>query len=271
MKEFKKAGWTADHIHGNLSKNDRKSMLKRVANGEINCLFTVGVGIEGLDISGLHALAYLRRTSSTTIFVQFNGRPMRLGENKKNCFILDFVGNCVIHGMPDRVRKWDLEKGDITEDEEGVSFQKCPDCGVMNSIDNTECHWCQCNLTEEGKKEGTCRRCKNWKQGSCIFSDSIFKPCPIWMFTSGCPSFTKRGRSLPSVVDGELVAITTDGEIHKLKERIKDKKKEIKEGMEEKEKIKLETIDSFEKRSIISKGLFANGVQRSLFRESLGL
>lgn len=268
---FRNAGWVADHVHSGLSKDERKAMLKRVGEGKTNVLVTVGIGIEGFDCPGIHALAYLRRTVSTTIFVQFNGRPMRLGENKKNCFILDFVGNCVIHGMPDRVRQWDLVEGEIIDDESETVMQKCPDCSVFNHIDNTECHWCGCDLTEEGKKEGTCRRCNNWKKGDCIYSDSLFKPCPIWLVLPGCPSYKRRGRTLPAVVDGELVAVTTDGQVHELRKRIDQKKQEIKERTEQekKESEKLETIDSFEKRKIIRGGLFMDSNRRSLFMEAL--
>jgi len=273
MMAFRQAGWVAEHIHGNLSSYDRKSLLKRTADGEINALFTVGVGIEGLDVSGLHALAYLRRTVSTTIYVQFNGRPMRLGKNKKNCFIIDFVGNCVIHGMPDRVRKWDLEKGDITDElEDQTAFQKCPDCGTFNHIDNTECHFCGCDLSDEAKKEGTCRRCKNWKKGECIHQDSMFKPCPIWLLFPGCPSFQKRGRSLPAVIDGELVAIDSEMNRYELKKRTEKTKEEIKNRIEQEEKKKMECeeVTAFEKRKIISKGLFADEVRRSLFADAIG-
>ena len=83
---FRDAGWIADHIHSGLSKDARKEMLKRISTGQTNVLVTVGIGIEGFDAPGIHALAYLRRTVSTTIFVQFNGRPMRLGANKKVLF-----------------------------------------------------------------------------------------------------------------------------------------------------------------------------------------
>jgi superfamily II DNA or RNA helicase len=269
---FREAGWRADHIHSGLSKDDRKGMLGRVQKGMTNALFTVGIGIEGFDCSNISALAYLRRTSSTTIFVQFNGRPMRLGENKKYCYILDFVGNCVIHGMPDRVRVWDLKEGEIVGDESDVSFQKCPDCGVMNSIDNIECHWCGADLTEEGKKEGTCRRCDSWKKGTCQ-KHQTFAPvfCPLWLYFVGCPEFKRRGRKLPRVVDGELIAVDTEGHIHDLDNDIKRKKEEIKqEMMREKEaRETLEELPSFEKRKIISKGLFADGHRRSLFAEAL--
>jgi superfamily II DNA or RNA helicase len=269
---FKKAGWNADHIHSSLSKDDRKAMLGRVKKGLTNALFTVGIGIEGMDVSGLYALAYLRRTSSTTIFVQFNGRPMRLAEGKKYCYILDFVGNCVIHGMPDRVRVWDLKEGEIVGDGSEVAFQKCPDCGTFNAIDNIECHWCGADLTEEGKKEGTCRRCESWKKGHCK-KHSPLAPCfcPMWLYFQGCPEYTRRSRKLPRVVDGELIAVDTEGQEHILDEKIEEKKREIKQEMlrEKEERESLEELPDFEKRKIISKGLFANGVRRSLFEEAL--
>lgn len=272
MEEFRKAGWNAEHIHGNLSKFDRKNMLDRVAKGEINCLFTVGVGIEGLDIPNLYALAWLRRTESTTIKVQLEGRPMRLMDGKKNSFILDFVGNCVIHGMPDRVRKWSLTEGDITEDEDLPDMQLCPDCGVYNHIDNINCHWCGADLTEEGKKEGTCRRCESWKKGKCIKHES-FAPCfcPVWLKFEGCPEYLRRSRKLPIVEDGELIAVDMDGNTHDLNMRTQTKKEQIKKKQEQEkmESEKLESVSDFEKLSMIRKGIFVDGNRRNLFAEAL--
>jgi hypothetical protein len=73
------------------------------------------------------------------------------------------------------------------------------------------------------------------------------------------------------MVDGKLVAISTDGEIQELRDRTKKTKEEIAERVieEENKKNSLEEINDFEKRKIISKGLFADGVRRSLFAEAL--
>lgn len=270
-KSFNEAGWIAEHIHSKLSDHERKSMTKRISSGETNVLCTVGVGIEGWSVDNLQCLIWLRRTMSVTIWKQFNGRVLRLKDGKEYGIIIDPVGNAVIHGFPDRVYHWNLTDGIDETDELSVSFKRCMDCGVYNAPDNIECHWCGADLSEEGKKEGTCRRCANWKKGECTQETDMFRACPIWLIMEGCSMFQRRGRSLPAMVDGKLVAITTDGEIQELRERTIKTKESIATRIqqEEEQKSSLEEINDFEKRKIISKGLFADQMQRTLFAEAL--
>lgn len=266
---FRDAGWTSEHIHSGLSKQDRKSMLSRIATGKINVLTTVGIGIEGMDIPNLHALAWLRRTMSTTIFVQFNGRPMRLAEGKENCFIFDFVGNCVIHGMPDRVRKWNLETGEDEEETEKIPFKKCWNCGTYNNPENDNCHWCGEYIGDDiGALQGTCRFCK-WKNDDKKFPQCA---CPFWAHFPGCPWFERKQRSLPAMVDGKLIAITTDGQRMELRDRVKERKEDQQEELrkEDEKRLKAEKITTVEKRRTLQQGLFADSSRMNLFKEALG-
>jgi superfamily II DNA or RNA helicase len=273
MQSFIDVGWKAEHIHSKLNDFERKAMTKRISSGETNILCTVGVGVEGWSCDNLAGLIWLRRTMSVTIWKQFNGRVLRLKEGKKYGIIIDPVGNSVIHGMPDRVYNWNLETGvDDEELEDLTAFKVCWSCGVYNHVDNIECHWCGISLEDETKTFGTCRRCSNWRDMECSFSDSIFTPCPIWLQFPGCPSFTKKGRSLPTIIDGNLIPVYNEEMAEELRQSTINKKKEIKEKMQEEERLKTEceSIDSFEKRKIIQKGLFADDTRRSLFAEALG-
>ncbi len=266
-KEFRAAGWISEHIHSDLSKPDRKSILNRTRKGEINLLCTVGIGIEGLDIAGLYGLIWLRRTRSTTIWVQFNGRPMRLLQGKKHCIIIDPIGNTVIHGMPDRVRIWSLDEG---EGEEIINdlppYKTCPNCGVYNAEENLICHWCGYDLTFI-PLDGTCGKCKNGKSGECIVDGNV----SVYMNEPGCPYFMRRGRQLPTMIDGELVAITTDGQIHDISQRVRKKKEEQKQLLLDREESRntLEVITEAEKRKVLKDGVFSDGSRRKLFKEAL--
>lgn len=86
----------------------------------------------------------------------------------------------------------------------------------------------------------------------------------------GCPSFSRKARALPAIVDGDLVAITSDMEVHQLKKQTEQKKQQIKQRIEEekKENMKLEEVSSFEKRKIVRNGLFMNPNRRTLFEEA---
>lgn len=263
--EFNKAGWIAEHIHSKLPDHVREGMTKRISNGKTNLLVTVGIGIEGWDCPALYGIIWLRRTRSVTIWKQFNGRAMRLAEGKEVCAVIDPVGNTVIHGMPDRIHKWSLTEGEEIDDEDKVPFVKCWSCGTYNNPDNLECHWCGADLSEEGKIPGTCRTCKHQKQDHCCFE------CKLWEKFPGCPSWQSRGRKLPAIIDGKLVAITTDGQLHDIKQRAEEKKEEqqLRLKLEEEKRNKPEKITAFEKRKALSKGLFASGMRRSLLQDAL--
>jgi len=142
---FYNAGWSVDHIHSKMSDAERRAILRRMKKGETNILITVAIGIEGMDIPGLYGIIWLRYTESLTIYMQFNGRAMRIAEGKKNFVMVDPVGNSVIHGRPDIDRKWSLDTeyvpGQDVEDN-GVENRICPVCGVMNDSGNSKCWIC---------------------------------------------------------------------------------------------------------------------------------
>lgn len=235
-EEFRNAGWIAEHLHGNLSNFDRENIIKKAKTGRLNIITTVGVGVEGMDLPNLHGILWLRLTGSLTIWKQFNGRVLRLLEGKDFAIIADLAGNAVLHGMPDRVYKWSLKEGfDEKESEEKVPFQVCYNCGVYNAPDNLECHWCGADLSDEAR------------------------------------SANKKPRQLPAMIDGRMVAITTDGEIQEIKQRsdeIKEKQKELFER-EEKQKNECKEIGEMEKRKVLKEGLFSSHVRRGLFIDAL--
>lgn len=233
--EFRVAGWVAEHIHSNLPKHERDGILKRVRSGRINILCTVGIGIEGMDIPGLFGVIWLRRTMSLTIWKQFNGRVMRLAPGKTACVIIDPMGNTVIHGQPDRVFNWSLTKpGEEIEKDPATPFVKCWNCGTYNAPDNIECHWCGELLDEK-------------------------------------PEGLTRGRKLPAIIDGKLVAITTDGQVQELHERAESVKAEQRETarLEKEESERLEEVTDMEKRRMLRDGLFKAPGRRSLFSEAV--
>lgn len=272
-KEFSDAGWIAEHLHGTLAKSERDRIVKTARSGNLNVITTVGVGVEGMDIPGLFGILWLRRTGSLTIWKQFNGRVLRLMKGKEITIIADLAGNAVLHGMPDKVYKWSLTAGAEEMEQDHVPFIKCWSCGTYNNPMNTECHWCGAEIGEGSEpKDGTCRKCSHRKKISAnVFMKDCGQICPVWMEFPGCPSFKKKSRSLPAMIDGKLIAITTDGERQEIASRAEVKKGEQLELIREKEKRRntAEKISSVEKRAVLNKGLFADVGRRSLFKEAL--
>lgn len=176
---YRDAGWIVEHIHSKMSKYERQGVIRRVKEGKINILVTVGVGVEGMDIPGLYGIIWMRYTESLTVYMQFNGRAMRPAPGKKHFVMIDPVGNSVIHGRCDLDRKWSLETdympGQDLSDAPGM--QLCPVCSVMNSSVNEYCHICGYSFVD-GTLDGM--------------------------------EVDKKKRKLPSMIDGNLVYLDED-------------------------------------------------------------
>ena len=86
-------GWETDFIAGNINTVVRDHILSKFERGETRVLCSVDMITTGFDFPALDCLAVLRPTLSSSLWVQIQGRGTRLHESKKNCLVLDFVGN----------------------------------------------------------------------------------------------------------------------------------------------------------------------------------
>lgn len=235
-EQFKAAGWNFEHIHSNLPDDERKAIIRRVKEGKLNGLCTVGIGIEGMDIPGLYGLIWLRRTMSVTIYLQFCGRVLRPMKDKEYGIILDPVGNVFIHGFPESDRKWTLD-GNSGETEDDVLV--CPFCGTANSADALFCEFCGEDLSARPKKG---------------FGNS--KP-----------------RQLPTMVDGNLVVLEDEG-VQDLEYKIEEMKKKAEEIREEEKKeteaIKTKILRPEEKVQLFRQNIF-KPANRENFYDALRL
>ncbi|MBK5211565.1 MAG: DUF3427 domain-containing protein [Coriobacteriia bacterium] len=91
-KKFNELGLKSAVIHGMTPKDTRERLPKKLAQGEINYLFSVDVFNEGIDIPEVDTILFLRPTESLTVFLQQLGRGLRLHEDKKVLTVLDYVG-----------------------------------------------------------------------------------------------------------------------------------------------------------------------------------
>lgn len=174
---YKSAGWIVEHIHSKLTKYERRGIVRRVREGKINILVTVGVGVEGMDIPGLYGIIWMRFTESLTVYMQFNGRPMRPAPGKNHFIMIDPVGNSVLHGRPDIDRKWSLETDYVPgqDNSDDVKMRLCPVCGVMNASVNIKCHICNYDfdtgLLNGEKIEGKKRKLPKMIDGELVYLD----------------------------------------------------------------------------------------------------
>lgn len=72
---------------------DRSEALSKLECGEIKVIFSVDMFNEGLDISDIDMVMFLRPTESPVVFLQQLGRGLRKSRGKEFLNVLDFIGN----------------------------------------------------------------------------------------------------------------------------------------------------------------------------------
>jgi len=89
---FNEAGIPAAAVWADTAGDERRSMLAKLAAGELNVVFSVDLFNEGVDVPLVDTLLLLRPTDSPTLFIQQLGRGLRRHPAKSVCTVLDFVG-----------------------------------------------------------------------------------------------------------------------------------------------------------------------------------
>jgi superfamily II DNA or RNA helicase len=88
-------GWKSAVLHGGMTQEEREKTLNRFYSGEVRVLCSVDMITTGFDFPALDCIVCLRPTLSSSLWVQIQGRGTRLHPSKKNCLVLDYVGNLI--------------------------------------------------------------------------------------------------------------------------------------------------------------------------------
>lgn len=91
-KVFNESGIAAIALHGKSSDEERKFAKDRLVSGDVKVIFVVDLYNEGVDISEVNTILFLRPTESLTVFLQQLGRGLRLADEKECLTVLDFIG-----------------------------------------------------------------------------------------------------------------------------------------------------------------------------------
>ena len=131
-EQYRANGIPAETIEGNMSQSERDGAVDRFTSGVTWVLCNVQLMVEGVDIPAIEVIQWLRPTQSLIVWMQGNGRGFRPESGKDRLKILDHVGNCQRHGLPDDERDWSLQgrKGrkKAGEVEADVQIQQCKKC-----------------------------------------------------------------------------------------------------------------------------------------------
>ena len=72
---------------------ERSIAIRRLSDGDIRVIFSVDMFNEGVDITSLDMVMFLRPTESPVVFLQQLGRGLRTYRGKQYLNVLDFIGN----------------------------------------------------------------------------------------------------------------------------------------------------------------------------------
>lgn len=131
--EFRAAGFDFRAIDGTMHDAERRGLINGLARGTIDGLTSCDIISEGTDIPVVGCGILLRPTKSEGLYLQQVGRVLRPSPGQSKAFILDHVGNCLIHGLPDADREWSLDgrkkKSRAANDNEPrFAVMQCPQC-----------------------------------------------------------------------------------------------------------------------------------------------
>ena len=90
--KFNEAGIVSECLTADNDNEFRRSVSKRLSDGELRFIFTVDLFNEGVDIPAINTIMFLRPTESLTVFLQQLGRGLRLYNGKECLTVLDFIG-----------------------------------------------------------------------------------------------------------------------------------------------------------------------------------
>lgn len=137
--EFRRAGYTAEALSGNTPKELRAQIMQDFRDSKIMILTNCELFGEGLDVPDCECTVLLRPTQSLTLYIQQSMRSMRYMPGK-TAIIIDHVGNCYLHGLPDDDREWTLEPKH--KQESIVKIRECPNCYAVYPPTEDKCPYC---------------------------------------------------------------------------------------------------------------------------------
>lgn len=95
-KEFCKRGIPSVAVYSNADgeySEERSTAIEKLKNGAIKVIFSVDMFNEGVDITSVDMVMFLRPTESPIVFLQQLGRGLRKCKGKEYLNVLDFIGN----------------------------------------------------------------------------------------------------------------------------------------------------------------------------------
>ena len=144
--EFNLSGYNSAVVHGKTPKTLREDTMHAFKSGDIKILVNVELFTEGIDLPDVTTCIMLRPTQSLSLFLQFAMRPLNPRPNK-TAILIDHVGNCERHGLPNDDREWTLKSVQNkskkkSNEPDGPIPRTCEECFGVYFGDNRICPLC---------------------------------------------------------------------------------------------------------------------------------
>lgn len=89
---LRERGHAVAALSGETPSEQRRSILRRLTTGELQCVVNCMVLTEGFDEPSVDAVLLARPTKSKPLMIQQVGRGLRLYPGKSSCLVIDMVG-----------------------------------------------------------------------------------------------------------------------------------------------------------------------------------
>jgi DNA repair protein RadD len=133
-------GIRAEHLDGDTPSAERRTVIARLATGEIDVLCNCGLISEGLDVPTVGGVILLRPTKSLGLYLQMIGRALRPSDGKDRAIVLDHSGNVYRHGFPDFEHAWSLNGR--PKQKRAAPVKRCFHCGALIPASARTCPEC---------------------------------------------------------------------------------------------------------------------------------
>lgn len=144
---FEQRGVSIEHVDAHTPEEERRNILNRFRDNQLQVVTNVGVYSEGADFPWVGCVVLAKPSKSYARFVQMAGRGLRPYPGKENCIVIDHAGLVYNHGFLEDEVDWTLDGKDkawkqtktrkkeekiLSCDTCGFLFtgRRCPQCGT---------------------------------------------------------------------------------------------------------------------------------------------
>lgn len=128
-------GIVTAHVDGTTPLRERAAAVEAFRGGEVECLSSVAVFTEGVDVPRASFCLLARGADHAGLYLQMVGRVMRPAPGKHDALVVDLRGVVHKHGLPDADREWSLEGVQGVARGSATTVRQCRQCGTVWEYD----------------------------------------------------------------------------------------------------------------------------------------